>query len=298
MNAHNFFNSRSNSKDQEPAAPRLTTVPTDTMPLIMPLKPLQNSNSAEREMMSLRSLSQRSTSQRSTSQRSTSLRSLSFRGSVSRRPSLRRMSSVSNLNLSILEDRYRCCDIYPRVRLDLAREKDRKKTRRVKAALEVAKAMSESLHETFTGDEKRSKLILLIEISIVSDGCSSPYKNRIASLFGKGMEQGRGLAKLTVSYCLYSRETGQVAVSKQLSRVEECDCTSKGSLSDSLKSTGSSRSSLQRQSVLLELEEELRREICKEVKFTCCSRLPEWSQFSMRMLSDMHTDDETERSYL
>jgi hypothetical protein len=188
---------------------------------------------------------------------------LSFLG---RKPQLE--NSISTMNLNVLKDRYKCCDIFPMVKLELLRDQDKNQRDRVELAKTVAGSMADSLTETFAGDALRSKLVLRINmITVVSNGCC-PSRDRIKGLFGRGKAQGKGLAKLTVSYCLYCRETGAVAVAKQISRSEE-----------------RSRDEKCGKTVLMELEEALRNEISKEVKFTCCSRLPEWSQFSMRMLA-------------
>ena len=194
-------------------------------------------------------------------------------------------TSLSSMNLNVLQDRYRCCDIYPRVRLDLARKQDRKSSKRLELAEDVANCMAKSLSQTFTGSESNSKLVLRIHITVVSNG-NGTIKQRIADVLGRGKDKGKGLSKLTVAYCLYCRETGNIAVSKQLSRDEShCGCSSNNLDTQKRRS----------KAVLLELEEELRREISKEVKFTCCSRLPDWNQFSCRMLQ-VETDTTDERN--
>ena len=189
--------------------------------------------------------------------------------SFRKRPNLENF--VSELNLNVVQNRGRCNDVYPRVRLDLFREQDRFNARRVLIAEILAQKMGKSLLNTFTGDRNTSEYILRVHITVVSDG-SSCRKDKLKNLCGKGSAQGKGKVKLTVSYCLCCRETGDIAVSRQLSRTNFCiDCKCDAS-----------------KGLLLELEEELRKEISKEVTFLACSRLPRWDELIAEKLGAAH----------
>ena len=181
------------------------------------------------------------------------------------RPTLQ--SSVSSVYLDELKDRFQCSDIYPRVRLDLVREQDRRNPKRVELAQAVAQKMAVSLLENYSGEENSSKLILLISISVVSNGRYSPTSRK------------KGLAKLTACYCIFRRDSGAVAVSKQLGLIEK-----------SMSPTRNIDSGQRNTKSLFALEEQLTRDINKEVTFTCCSRIPSWGQVSSKILQVKETE--------
>jgi hypothetical protein len=175
------------------------------------------------------------------------------------------MNTIPKMNLLVLKERFKCSDVFPVVEIDLVRSQDRDSPRRVELAVQVATAMTRSsMFETFTGKERESKLLLAIKITVVSDGCQRNEK--MTDLMGKVMgTKGKGLAKVTISYCLVSRETGEVAVAKQISRAGRGSCSSK--------------------TPVLELAAEMQDKISEEVKFVCCCRLGEWMELSKRLLA-------------
>jgi hypothetical protein len=100
-------------------------------------------------------------------------------------------------------------DIFPIVEVNLSRAQDQSKQKRVQLAQQVASTLHRSLSTNFHGGESNSKFILLARIVTVSDG------NSTARFFFNKQLADSGHAKLGVSYCLFSRETGKVAFSKR-----------------------------------------------------------------------------------
>ena len=132
----------------------------------------------------------------------------------------------------------------------------------------------------FTGNAKQSKLILAIQITVVSDG-SQQRTEKLAEMLGQGKANGKGLPKLTISYCLFSRKTGEVAIAKQMSR-------SGASATSPIIDAASTPSSKGTSELVLDMATEVRNKIKDEVQFTCCSRLSEWRDLAKVMLAVCH----------
>jgi hypothetical protein len=106
-------------------------------------------------------------------------------------------------------------DVYPVVEVNLSRIQDQTRQKRVQLAKQVASTIHQSLAtNNFHGPEPNSKFILLARIVAVSDG------NAMAQLWVNKL--GIGNAKLTVSYFLFSRQTGKVALEKQIFLTNGC----------------------------------------------------------------------------
>jgi hypothetical protein len=169
---------------------------------------------------------------------------------------------ISTMNLARMTKRFKCSDVFPIVETDLVRTQDRNNEKRSDMAEDIAANLSKILSEDFTGKPNRSELILLVRITVVSDG-SQRYK-RIAEYMGTGR------AKVTLSYCLCARgdeSDQQVFVAKQLSAGEEAR-----------NSDGTPQ--------ILKLSEDLRFRLSREVKFICCSRLDEWPGIAESLVSE------------
>jgi hypothetical protein len=173
---------------------------------------------------------------------------------------------VSTMDLSVLKGHFNCADVCPIVKVDLLREKDRNRSKRTDLAQLIRDTMQTFLSENFTGNPKDSKLVLRVNVCVVSDGSHS-YNERFSNMVGRGKAQGYGLSKLTVSYCLFSRVSGKVVVAKQLSRWE-----------DQPPATANTTNSSKRRSnlVVLDLASDLHNKISREIEFVCdCFRAEE-----------------------
>jgi hypothetical protein len=159
-------------------------------------------------------------------------------------------NKVTTMNLSSLKKRFQSSDVFPTVRIDLVRDQDRKNLNRVELAQIIGGTMQTFLSETFSGDSNESEFVLRVNVSVVSDG-SCLRKDRIASIIGRGKAQGYGLAKLAVSYCLFSRVSGDVVVVKQLCRWEDYHRGERSKL------------------VVLDMATQLHNKISREIKFIC-----------------------------
>ena len=116
--------------------------------------------------------------------------------------------------------------------------------------------------EDYTGSPKDSGLVLLVRITVISDG-SRRYE-RLAALMGTG------LAKVTISYCLFNRNSGEVAVAKQMSYIGDAPRdSSDGGVSAIWKHA-----------------EGIQCKLNQEVKFICCSRVDEWLELAENLVLD------------
>jgi hypothetical protein len=169
----------------------------------------------------------------------------------------------STMNLARMTKRFKCSDVFPIVETDLVRTQDRYNEKRGELAEVISTNFSKILSEDFTGNPKHSELVLLVRFTVVSDG-SQRYK-RISEYMGTG------LAKVTLSYCLFARESGQVFIAKQLSGSD--DARNSDGVPEALK-----------------LAEDLRFRLNREVKFICCSRLDKWPGIAESLVSEDSED--------
>lgn len=186
------------------------------------------------------------------------------------------------VDLDVLEERFKCADIFPIVEVKLVRTKDRNNKTRVKMANRIAENISVSMSEYFTGScETDSELILAIRISMVSDG--DP-------------------AGVSIFYSLFSRTTGKVAIAKHvtikstpkhntdnagnvLNDLAQELRTSSIRLSTSIHKSTEVVDKLLRQQGILDLAEELRAKVNQEVMFSACTKLDEWKDSAEELLT-------------
>lgn len=167
--------------------------------------------------------------------------------------------TFSVLDLSVLKNRFKCRDVFPIVEIDLVKNQDKCGEKRAHLADEVWAKLSTSMRQDFTGSPRYSELVLLVRITVVSGG------TRQFERFDEFM--GSDQAKLSVSYCLYRRKTGQVAVAKRFSYGRRL--------------VGHSGNAVE----LLEFADGIRYRMMREVKFVCCSRLKEWPEVAEGIIS-------------
>jgi hypothetical protein len=118
----------------------------------------------------------------------------------------------STMNLARMTKRFKCSNVFPIVETDLVQTQDRYNKKRGELAEDISTNFWKILSEDFTGNPKNSELVLLVRFTVVSDG-SQRYK-RISEYMATG------LAKVTLSYCLFAPESGQVFIAKQLSGID------------------------------------------------------------------------------
>ena len=124
-------------------------------------------------------------------------------------------NEATTVNLHVLKDiELLPSDIAPVVEVQVEKVKDgsdekKNKQQKPSAASLVKDNLTETLSSKYTGKVDQAEFVLLARVYVASKG------NAVGRQIGYFL--GCGLAKVTVSYCLYSRRTQKVVMAKQLS---------------------------------------------------------------------------------
>lgn len=159
-------------------------------------------------------------------------------------------NEASKVNLHILRDiELSAFDIAPVVEVHVNKLKKQPKNKvqqasnSKSAARLVRDTLTDTLSSKYTGKVDAADFVLLTRVYVASKGNSVGRK---LAYFA-----GFGLAKITVSYCLYSRRTGKIVMAKQLS------------YGSSLLNSG--------EVLVQDLAEQVGQKMCREVNFVVFS---------------------------
>jgi hypothetical protein len=149
--------------------------------------------------------------------------------------SFRKSGSLENIkkvhaNLNVLNKEFKACDIAPVVEVQQQLTSTGKRLIRrgggnkLEELTQVSNILSKTMESEFTGNPQTADLILLVRVCTVSRG------NAVGRRVSGGRLLGRlGMAKLVVSYCLFSRQTGRVGLAKEMC-YGHAGCTNGGDL--------------------------------------------------------------------